>query len=195
MTNKSHARAWLVLIGGMLLAAPLAQAADAFKVDTGHSNVIFRIKHLNAAWFYARFNEISGTFLLDNDDPSKSSIDIAVKAESVDTKMEKLNQHLRSADFFSAKEFPTISFKSTSIEKGEEGKLKATGNLTLHGVTKPITIDLEPTGPVSDPQGKQRAGFETIFTIKRSDYGMVFMSEMLGDEVRLIVSMEGTRGQ
>jgi len=192
MMKRSTTGVWMVLACGVL--APAALAADAYKVDGGHSNVIFRIKHLNAAWFYGRFNEISGTFLVDDADASKNVIDIEVKAESVDAKMDKLNEHLKSADFFSVREFPTISFKSTAISKGEEGKIKATGNLTLHGVTKEIGVELEPTGPVSDPRGGQRAGFEAIFTIKRSDYGMNFMPEQLGDEVRLIVSIEGKRG-
>ncbi len=192
MKVQSRIRAGWAIALGMLLAPQAVWAADAFKVDGGHSNVIFRVKHMNAAFFYGRFNDMSGTFLVDANDPAQSSIDITVKADSVDAKMNKLNEHLKSADFFSVKEFPTITFKSKSFAKGDEGKLKVTGDLTLHGVTKEITVDIEPTGPVSGPRG-EGAGFEAFFSIKRSDYGMNFMPDQLGDDVRLIVSIEGRR--
>lgn len=176
-----------------VFAAPAALAAEPFNVDPGHSNVIFRVKHLGISNFYARFNKISGTFSFDDADPAKGSINIEVEAASVDTKMEKLDAHLKSADFFSVNEFPTISFKSTAIAAGEDGKLKVTGDLTLHGVTKSIAVEVERTGEGPGMPGETRAGFETVFNIKRSDYGMNFMLDKLGDDVRIIVSMEGIR--
>ncbi len=190
--NKPTIVRMLCVLGAAALLAPAAQAADTYQVDTGHSNVIFRIMHLNISPFYARFDKISGSFKLDDADPAKSSIDIAVDAETVNTKMEKLNEHLRSSDFFSVKEFPKITFKSTKVEAGDEPKtFKVTGDLSLHGVTKSITVTVEKTGETTVPRAGQRCGFETFFTIKRSDYGMDYMLDMLGDEVKLIIGMEG----
>jgi polyisoprenoid-binding protein YceI len=178
------------VVGGFF--AP-AMAAESFKVDPVHSNVIFRIKHLDVSFFYARFKEITGTFNFDE----PTGIAIEVKPESVDTKSEKLDTHLKSADFFNVKEFPTISFKSTAIKPvaDKEGTYEVTGDLTLHGVTKPLTVTLEKSGMGADPWGGQRCGFEVLFTIKRSDFGMNFMLDKLGDEVRLTVSVEGSKKQ
>lgn len=184
----------IVMVSAMtLLATTATQAADAFEVDGGHSNVLFRVKHMGVSNFYARFDKIEGKFQVDAADPAATMIDITVHADSVNTKMGKLDAHLKSPDFFSVKEFPTITFKSKSAKAGDDGKIEVTGDLTLHGVTKSITVEVEPTGSGQSPWGGEMAGFECIFKIKRSDYGMEFMLDKLGDEVKLIVSMEGKR--
>jgi polyisoprenoid-binding protein YceI len=193
MIQRIRPHTAVALLGIILLPAVAAQAADPYKVDVGHSNVIFRVKHLGVSNFYGRFNEIEGQFLIDPANPAASMIDISVPTASVDSKIEKLDSHLKSADFFSAKEFPKITFKSKSVAAGKDGMLAVTGDLSLHGVTKTITVNVEPTGAGKDPWGNERAGFECIFNIKRSDYGMKFMLDKLGDDVRLIVSMEGIR--
>ncbi|MCA9250732.1 MAG: YceI family protein, partial [Phycisphaerales bacterium] len=124
------------------------------------------------------------------DNPADSSFDVVIKTESVDTNNKKRDGHLKSPDFFNAREFPTISFKSTKVEKGEKDTLKVTGDLTCHGVTKSITIDVVQTGAASGPQGESK-GIEAIFTIKRSEFGMEYGLEALGDDVRVIVALEG----
>lgn len=168
-------------------------ASGAYTVDAVHSTVIFRIKHMNAGYSYGRFNDLAGTFLLDDARPEASSIAITVQTESIDTANEKRDQHLRSPDFFSAKEFPTITFKSTQVKKSGSA-FEVVGDLTLHGVTKPVTATVEPSGTGKGRQGESLAGLEARFTIKRSDFGMTtYLPTALGDEVNLIVALEGAR--
>ena len=178
-----------------LLAAAVApiQAAEPYKVDSVHSAVIFRVKHMNVSHAYGRFHEIGGTFDLDETNPAQSKIDIKVPASSIDTASKLREIHLQGPDFFSTKQFPTISFKSTEVAKTSDGAFVVTGDLTLHGVTKPVTLKVEPSGTGKGMKGEKLAGFETTFSIKRSDFGMTNMTGVIGDDVRLIVSIEGNR--
>jgi polyisoprenoid-binding protein YceI len=178
----------LVVLAAALLAAPL-RAADTYKVDPVHSTVIFRINHLGTSWVYGRFDDVAGTFSVDDKTPS---FDFTVNADSVDTNNKQRDTHLKSADFFSVKEFPTITFKSTSVSSTGEKKFDVTGDLTLHGVTKSITVPLEFVGAAETRMGS-RAGYEAHFNVKRSDYGMDKMVGMVGDDVYLTVSFEGVK--
>ena len=178
----------LVLVTTALLAAPL-RAADTYKVDPVHSTVIFRINHLGTSWVYGRFDDVAGTFSVDDKTPS---FDFTVNADSVDTNNKQRDTHVKSADFFSVKEFPTITFKSTTVASTGDKKYDVTGDLTLHGVTKSITVPLEFVGAADTKMGS-RAGYEAHFSVKRSDYGMDKMVGMIGDEVYLTVSFEGVK--
>jgi polyisoprenoid-binding protein YceI len=175
----------------MGLALP-SKAADTYKVDPVHSTVIFRIKHMNVSYFNGRFDEISGTITLNEQSPAESALDLKLTATSVDTADPKRDQHIKGPDFLNVKQFPAITFKSKQISKNSSGSYDVTGDLTLHGVTKPITVKLEQTGQGRGPRGYV-AGFETTFTVKRSDFGMSNMLEMLGDEVRMTVDIEASR--
>lgn len=175
------------VLGMAALVAPVQ--AESFKVDSVHSSVVFGISHFNASTVFGRFNDKAGTF--DLNDGAPDNINITVQATSVDTANQKRDDHLRGPDFFNAREFPTIEFKSTAVEPGADGKYKVTGDLTLHGQTKSITIDLKTFPKVDSPQGKTIGGIEARFTIKRTDFDMDFMSGAIGDEVELIVSLEG----
>jgi polyisoprenoid-binding protein YceI len=160
-------------------------------VDTVHSSVVFRVKHMDVAHFYGTFNKMTGDFTLDEQDPAKSSVAIEIDANSIDSNNEKRDLHLKGPDFFSVKEYPTITFKSRSVaRKGSDWEVA--GDLTMHGVTKPLTMTVTPTGTIDDPRAGKKAGFETQFTIKRSDFGMTYGTERkaLGDEVLLIVAVE-----
>lgn len=168
-------------------------SAEEYKVDTVHSMVVFRVKHMNISYTYGRFNDITGLVKWDDAKPAESSLKFDVKVASVDTNDEKRDTHLRNADFFDAEKHPTISFVSKSIKKTDNDKYEVAGELTLHGVTKPLTVTLEKTGMGADPWGGHRIGFETIFTIKRSEFGMDKMMNGVGDDVRLMVSIEGVR--
>jgi polyisoprenoid-binding protein YceI len=174
------------------VADHLVTAPQEFKVDPVHSTVLFRIQHFNAGQYYGRINDPQGTFTLD---PAGPKLDVTLEAAKVDTANAKRDEHLRSPDFFNARQYPTITFKSTSAEKTGENTYKVNGELTLLGQTKPVTATVETFGPAQDPRGTTRAGAEAIFTIKRSDFGMNFMPGGLGDEVRIIASVEGTQGQ
>ena len=166
--------------------------ADTYKVDPVHSSVVFSIKHNGVTDFYGAFKDISGTVTFDAADPSKSSVELTVPVESVDTRSEKRDQHLKSPDFFNAKQFPTITFKSSKIE-GSGDTYKISGDLTVHGVTKPITVDFKRSPDGKGGQGKTMGGGEARFTIKRSDYDMKFMIGPLGDDVNIILSLEGAK--
>ena len=166
--------------------------ADTYKVDPVHSSLVFSTKHFGVTDFYGHFNEITGTVTFDAADPSKSSVELTVPVESIDTHNDKRNQHLKSPDFFNAKQFPTLTFKSTKVD-GTGDSYKISGDLTIHGVTKPITIDFKKGTDGKGGQGETRGGGETRFTIKRSDYDMKFMTGPVGDDVNIIVSLEGIK--
>lgn len=174
-------------------SAPLAPSAGAFEVDAVHSSVIFRIKHLGVAYNYGRFNDIKGTFLLDNAKPEASVVDVTVAVDSVDTNNEDRDKHLRSPDFFSSKEYPTMTFKSSSVKKTAEDTFEVTGDLTFRGQTKPLNVTLKHTGTGPGRRGGEVSGAEATFTIKRSEWGMNYLPGALGEEVTLIVALEGGR--
>ena len=182
----------VILLLGFAGITQLADAADAYEIDTAHSMIIFRAKHNKVSYNYGRFNEFSGELAMDETDVSKSTVEFEVKAASVDTGNEKRDQHLRSSDFFSAKQFPVITFKSTKVsaKEGEEDVLEVTGDLELHGVKKSITVDVTITGRAQGRQGESLIGFESIFTIKRSKFGMTYGMGGISDDVQLTVSIE-----
>ena len=180
------------LVAAAVLVAPVF-AADNYKVDPVHSSVIFKIDHLGVAPFYGRFNNPTGTVTLDKEDPSKSVFTFEVKTENVQTGNEKRDGHLKTPDFFDAKQFPTISFKSKGVSSPAPDKYEVTGDLTLHGVTKEIKLVLNKTGEKETKMG-YRTGWTTDVTLKRSDYGMKQMLDMLGDEVQLMISYEAVKG-
>ena len=177
---------------GQTTAPAPPAAGQAYKVDPVHSAIIFGINHLGASFFYGRINAPEGTFHFNPDDVSACSFDIKAKAQNIDTGNGGRDSDLKSENFFSAKQFPEISFKSTSVKKQGKDTYQVTGDLTLHGVTKPITIDLEHVGTRDHARFGHRCGFRTTFKIKRSDYGMTFMlPDDLGDEVTLLIGFEG----
>jgi polyisoprenoid-binding protein YceI len=176
----------------LLGAAVPARAADEYAIDTMHAGVNFKISHLGLSWIHGRFNEFSGGFALDPTDPTKCSFNLTIKAESIDTANAKRDDHLRSGDFFNVKQFPTITFKSTSVKAAKDG-YEVTGDFTLHGVTKPITFTLTGGRKAEFPKGMQRTGFSTELTLKRADFGMDKFGGALGEEVYIAVSFEGVK--
>ena len=178
---------------GLLAAAPtLALAADKYALDPAHTAVVFKIEHAGFSWTYGRFNDVSGSFSIDPQHPESSQLDVAIKTDSLDTGNAQREQHLKSPDFFNAKQFPAITFKSTSVSKEGDG-LKVAGDLTLHGVTKPVSFVLT-GGKVGEfPKGVRRTGYSTELSIKRSEFGMDKMIPGAGDQVFLMISFEGTK--
>ena len=185
-----------LLVIGFTGTAQVVDAADAYEIDTAHSMILFRAKHMGITYNYGRFNEFTGKLSIDETDISKSAIEFEVKTASVDTANEKRDQHLRSPDFFSAKQFPVITFKSTkvSMKEGEENMLEVTGDLELLGVKKSIKVDVEITGKGKGRQGESLIGFESIFTIKRSEFGMTYGAGAVSDDIRLTVTIEAKHG-
>ena len=179
----------LLLIGSAGITQPMGPMT--YEIDTAHSMILFRAKHNNVSYNYGRFNEFTGKITTD-EFASMGMVEFEVKSASVDTGNEKRDQHLRSSDFFSAKQFPVITFKSTKVsaKEGEEDVLEVTGDLELHGVKKSITVDVEITGRADGKDGESLIGFESIFTIKRSEFGMTYGMGPVSDDIRLIVSIE-----
>lgn len=162
-------------------------APTAYDIDPAHSTLIFRIKHFNVGYFHGRFNGIKGSFDLGR------SVQVEVGAAGVDTANKDRDDHLRGPDFLDVKQFPTIAFKSTKLEAAEGDNLRVTGELTLHGVTKTITATVERVGAGKDPKGQFRMGWETVFTIKRSEFGITYGPDALSDEIRITLAVEGIR--
>ncbi len=180
-------------IAVLLVATVSAPAlADEYAIDPMHSAAVFRIPHLNLSWVFGRFKDLSGTFAIDSQNPAASGFELTAKVDSVDTGNAQRDQHLKSPDFFNAKQFPAITFKSTSV-KPVEGGYEVEGTLTLYGTPKPVKVQLTGGKTAEFPKGVQRTGFTGEFTIKRSDFGMNKMLEAVGDEVRVQLSFEGTK--
>jgi polyisoprenoid-binding protein YceI len=176
----------VLLVGGALAAA------DKYVVDAVHTSVSFKVGHVGISYIHGRFNEMSGEFTLDKANPAGSSFTMSIRADTVDTNNKKRDEHLRSPDFFNVKQFPMITFKSTSVKPAGDG-YEVTGDFTLHGVTKPITLTLKGGKEVEFPKGVTRTGFSTELTVKRTDFGMDKLVGPAGDEVHIAVSFEGTR--
>lgn len=191
MISKLSFARWATAVT-VLAAGALCEAAETYKVDGVHSSVLFRIKHLGVSFAYGRFNEIAGEFAFDDEDPGDCTFNITVKTDSFDTNNADRDKHIKGEEFFDVEKYPEMSFKSTKVTKSE-GKYEVTGDMTFHGVTKSIKVKLERTGSAKDPWGGHRVGFETTFTIKRSDFGLKAALDALSDEVRITVSIEGLR--
>jgi polyisoprenoid-binding protein YceI len=174
---------------------PSARPAETFKIDSVHSTALYRVHHLGAGQFWGRFNDISGTFRFAEGSESDLSFDIEIDINSVDTNNDKLNNHLKSPDFFNAVEHPKMTFKSASAAKVGEKLYRVTGDLTIRGITKRITAEIEWTGSNETGPGGYRCGFEARFTINRSDFNVSYGVDngMVGNETKVIVGLEGVR--
>ena len=182
----------LLTVLSLLEAASSTRAADDYAIDPMHACINFKISHLGLSWVHGRFDHFAGGFTLDADDPNRSSFVVTVNADSVDTNNQKRDDHLRSPDFFNVKQFPAIAFKSTSVKAIPDG-YQVTGDLNLHGVTRPVTIGLMGGRKAEFPRGVQRTGFSGELLLKRSEFGMDKLSPAVGDEVYIAVSFEGTK--
>lgn len=184
--------ATLALLVGL---AGVASAADTWTIDKAHSDVSFRIKHLMSK-VTGSFADFDGTITTDFGNLAASSVSFTVKATSIDTKNPDRDKHLRSADFFDVEEHPIISFASSKITKTGEGSFDVTGTLSMHGVSKEITLPVTFLGAGQDPSGNTKAGFEINTTLSRTDFGIVWNKALetggflLGDEVEVRVNLE-----
>jgi polyisoprenoid-binding protein YceI len=190
-----HAAFSLALVATLLLLGGTPAEAETrnYVIDKVHSTVMFKVGHLGVSWTYGRFNDFTGTFCIDDADLSKAKVEIDISAETVDTANEGRDKHLRNPDFFNVEKHPSIAFKSTSVTKADAKTYRVVGNFTLLGVTKPITLRMEKVGEGKGPYGKYRMGFEGQVVIKRSDYGMNKMLDMIGDDVHITLAIEGIR--
>jgi polyisoprenoid-binding protein YceI len=169
-----------------------------WNVDASHSSVDFRVKHLGISTVRGTFRDFAGSLEI-GDDITTSKISGSIKAGSIDTGEPKRDEHLRAPDFFDAETYPEITFESTSIEVVDDGEFHVTGDFTMHGVTKPLTLHAEVTGSEQDPWGNTRVGLEARGELTRSDYGMTFNQAlgsgnmMVSDKVRISLEISAVK--
>lgn len=183
-----------VLLAGLTLNSS-ALLADDYVIDTkdAHAFIQFRVQHLGYSWLYGRFNEFSGQFSYDDAAPEKTSIEVTIKTDSVDSNHAERDKHLRSDDFLDVKKYPEAKFISTGYTPGKEGKGVLKGNLTLHGITKSLEIEVESIGAGQDPWGGYRRGFEGKTKFAMADFGIVKDLGPKSKDVEMILSLEGIK--
>jgi len=165
-----------------------ATPADEYKIDPVHSQVGFAVKHLSVSTVHGRFNDFSGSIILDEKDLSKSSVDVVIKSASINTDNNTRDNDLRSPNFLDVTKFPELTFKSKSVEKKGDGYV-AHGTLTIHGVSKDVDLPFTLTGPVSTQRGKA-LGAEAGLPINRQDYGVAGGGMMVGNDIKIEISVE-----
>lgn len=177
-----------IILSTFLALSAFTTAVTTWQNDDPHSQLGFTVTHLGIADVSGTFNDIDVSVTSTKADFSDAQFELTAKTASIDTRVEARNNHLKSADFFDVEKYPTLTFKSSSIKPAGKDKYKLNGNLTLHGVTKPVTLDLVYNGTVENPMSKKAtAGFQVSGTIKRSDFavGTNFPAPMVSDEVRI----------
>jgi polyisoprenoid-binding protein YceI len=182
-----------LLFASLLAAAPLQ--AEEYAIDTkgAHAFIQFRIQHLGYSWLYGRFNRFSGHFSYDEQNPAAAKIQVDIDPASIDSNHAERDKHLRSKDFLNVAKYPNAGFVSTSYKKLADGKGVLKGDFTLHGVTKPIAIQVEEIGHGDDPWGGYRRGFYGTSRILLADYGITYDLGPASKEVELELSVEGIR--
>ena len=184
----------IVLLSSTFLVLSRGAVAAEYEIDIVgmHAAIQFRIIHLGYSVLTGRFNDFGGSFTWDKDNPGASSVNVTIQTASLDSNHAERDKHLREADFLDVEKYPEATFKSTSYN-GDASAGKLDGILTLHGVSKPITIDIEFIGEGDDPWGGYRAGFEGNVTLRRSDFGMMYDLGPRSDEMELDLYIEGVR--
>ncbi|HXN06156.1 MAG TPA: YceI family protein [Nitrospiria bacterium] len=198
MTRKTHLVArlsFLLAMPAIFFFSSLTAAAAEYTLDKEHSHAGFQVRHM-VSRLQGEFKEIEGEFNFDEKSPQASKGKFTVKAASINTNHEKRDKHLRSADFFDVEKFPSLTFETKKITPAGDKKYKLEGDFGLHGVTKPVTFDVEFLGADKDPWGGKRAGFTATAKINRKDYGMVWNKVLdsggflVGDDVEIVIQVE-----
>jgi len=186
-----------LLAASFLVLSPALAQASTWDVDPAHSTVEFSVRHMMVTTVKGQFQKVSGTVELDEKDATKSKIEVSIDTASIDTREAKRDAHLKSADFFDAAKFPALTFKSTKIEKAGKGKLKITGDLSMHGVTKPVVLLVEgPSASIKDPYGRIVKGVMATGRLDRKEWGMTWNKALdtggmvVSDEVKLEINAE-----
>ena len=196
-------KSWISKIAtaiALVVALPVLAHADTWQIDPAHTNVEFTVRHMMISNVKGQFQKTSGTIAVNGNDATSAKIDATIDALSIDTRVERRDADLKSPNFLDVEKYPTITFKSTKVEAAGPAKWKVTGDLTLHGVTKPLVLDVEGTGaPINDPMGNTRAGASATTKIKRSDFGLTWNKVlesggvMVGDEVAISIDVEAIK--
>jgi len=171
-------------------------AQTTWKIDAAHSSVVFHVSHMVIAEVTGNFKEFDATFVQTGEDFSGSRLDATIKAGSINTDNEARDKHLRSADFFDAEKYPDIKFVSRTIEKINDKNYKVTGDLTMHGVTKQVVLDMKYNGQMKDPRGNIKAGFKATTQVNRKDFGLVWNRTLeaggllVGEDIDITINAE-----
>jgi len=195
---KQYLTRWtlsLTAIAAFLVVGPAsltAQETETFNADAAHSNVLFRANHLDIGYSFGEFLEFDATLEYNENDVSKSSLEMTVQADSLQTHHKKRDDHLKQSDFLHAKKHPEITFESNEVERVDDDTLRVEGDLTIRGETKPIDIEVKELGSGNGPEGNFRRGFYTEFDINRMDFGIDWKPDagVVGKKIRLIMSFE-----
>ena len=180
---------WIAVL--FVLSVPLFAESHTWEIDPNHTASQFSIRHLGISTVRGLFEKTSGTVTYDPADPTKTTIDVSIDAASVNTRVERRDNDLRSPNFVDVAKYPTITFKSKRTEAAGSGKLKITGDLTIHGVTKEVVLDVEsPTEPINDPMGGFRIGTSATTSINRKDFGVNGAPMMAGEQVQITLDVE-----
>jgi len=193
-------RFYLTSVAVLLSMLPAASPAGTWELDPAHTSVQFKVRHMMVSNVRGDFEKVSGDITYDEDDISRSSANITIDANSINTRVAKRDKHLKSQDFLDAEKYPLLVFRSKRVERAGEGKLKVTGDLTIRGVTREVVLDVEgPTPPVKDLQGKMRVGGTASTTINRKDFGLTWNKAIetggvvVGNEVEITIDIELVR--
>lgn len=179
------------LIAAIFLSISAAAQMETFKVDPWHSAAHFAVEHLGIATVRGVFTKVSGKAQYDPSDLSKTVIDVSIDAASIDTRVELRDKDLRSSDFLDVEKYPTITFNSKHVEAQGKGKMKITGDLTIHGVTKEVVMQVNgPNGPVKDPHGRMRLGASGTMQISRKAFGVNGSPDGVADDVLITIDVE-----
>ncbi len=192
--KKTLFAAALFATAAMGALAPASAAPVAYKIDPAHLSVAFIVNHVGFSNVIGRFNTAAGDVTFDKDAVEKSAVNMSIDTASVDTNHAKRDEHLRSPDFFNAKEFPKMTFKSTKIEKTGANTGKLYGDMTMLGVTKPVVLDVTFNKDGVSPASKlETVGFSARGTVKRTDFGMKYGAPAIGDEIQLLIEAEAVK--
>lgn len=177
-------------------ANTLAAATGTWVIDTAHTNLGFSARHAMVAKVRGQFADFAGTFTIDGDNLAASSAELTIQAASIETKNADRDAHLKSADFLDVEKFPTLTFVSTKVTPVDAETVVVTGDLTIHGVTKPVDVTYEFTGISKDPWGNTKIGFEGTTTLSRKEFGLVYNAALetggvlISDDIKLAIDVE-----
>ncbi len=187
----------LAALSAALLLFPARAHSEQWTIDTPHSGAQFSVRHMMISNVKGAFTKVTGTIDLDEQDITRSKVEATIDATTIDTHEPKRDAHLKSPAFFDVAKFPTITFRSTSVSRASDGKLKVTGDLSMHGVTKQVVLDVEPlSAPIKDPSGALHMGTSATTRVNRKDFGMNYNAVldnggmMVGDEVAISIDVE-----
>ena len=181
----------LTFVVALALAVTAAAQAGTWQIDPNHSSAQFSVKHLGVSTVRGAFTKVSGTAKYDPADPAKDSVDVTIDAASVDTRVQMRDNDLKSPNFLDVQKYPTIVFHSKKATAAGTGKLQIAGDLTIHGVTKEVVLDVDgPSAQIKDPWGNQRIGASATTKINRQDFGITYLPGVVGDDLTITIDTE-----